>query len=196
MTAVVESPTDGPSAPQQGMEPVACAVPGGTRVPVVVEGVGGAGTVLLSGPVEGHGPEFLLAHVGRWGALPDLGATQVRGLLDASGLDGRGGGGFALGRKVSAALARGVTPAWWSMQGRASRRAARTAHSAVFDRTWYWTGPPSWRGRWVSRRSWSTSTGRLDLRRFRWPLPQPSRSSRAGRARQVRASTSASLRTS
>ena len=110
MTAVVESPTDGPSAPQQGREPVACAVPGGTRVPVVVEGVGGAGTVLLSGPVEGHGPESLLAHVGWWGALPDLGATQVRGLLDASGLDGRGGGGFPLGRKVSAALARGVTP--------------------------------------------------------------------------------------
>ncbi len=87
------------------------AAPGG-RAPdaVAVGGLGDPGTVLLSGPGTGSGPESLDAHLDRWAGLPVLDGAQVLALLRAGGLDGRGGGGFPLARKVAAALASGGPP--------------------------------------------------------------------------------------
>jgi NADH:ubiquinone oxidoreductase subunit F (NADH-binding) len=84
--------------------------PTGTMGGVSVGGLGDPGTVLLSGPGTGTGPEPLADHLRRWGPLPGLVGGQVLDLLGASGLDGRGGGGFPLGRKVAAALATGRDP--------------------------------------------------------------------------------------
>jgi len=77
---------------------------------VRVGGLGDPGTVLLSGPGTGTGPELLPAHLDRWGPLPCLDGTQVLALLQGRRLDGRGGGGFPLARKVGAALAAGGVP--------------------------------------------------------------------------------------
>ena len=77
---------------------------------VWVGGPGEPGTVLLSGPAAGSGPESLHAHRSRWGALPALDGAQVLALLRAARLDGRGGGGFPVARKVAAALTTGGRP--------------------------------------------------------------------------------------
>ena len=85
-------------------------LPGGTVGTVSVGGLGDPGTVLLSGPRRDGGRETLAGHVGRWGTLPELDGGQVLALLRSSGLDGRGGGGFPLARKVATALAGGGRP--------------------------------------------------------------------------------------
>lgn len=77
---------------------------------VFVGGPGEPGTVLLSGPGTGSGPEPLRGHRNRWGELPPLDGAQVLALLRAAGLDGRGGGGFPVARKVAAALITGGRP--------------------------------------------------------------------------------------
>ena len=73
-----------------------------------VGGAGDPGALVLSGPT-GTDPEGLVDHLARWGALPGVDGSGVRALLRASGLDGRGGGGFPLARKVETArLAVGI----------------------------------------------------------------------------------------
>ena len=66
---------------------------------------------LLSG--VGDGPS-LGAHVHRWGELPALrgerGRRELRSLVAAAGLSGRGGGAFPMARKLEAVLAQGGTP--------------------------------------------------------------------------------------
>ena len=75
-----------------------------------VGGIGDPGTVLLRGPAAGTGGGGLDGHLATWGALPVVDGSGVRALLRSSGLDGRGGGGFPLGRKVETArLATGRT---------------------------------------------------------------------------------------
>lgn len=71
---------------------------------VRIGGLGDPGTVLLSGPPASTGPESLHGHTARWGPLPELDGSQVRDLLRTSGLDGRGGAGFPMARKVATAL--------------------------------------------------------------------------------------------
>ena len=81
-------------------------VPGG----VCVGGLGDPGTVLLSGPGAASGPETWAGHQTRWGPLPPLDGAQVLSVARAAGLDGRGGGGFPLARKLETALATGGRP--------------------------------------------------------------------------------------
>jgi NADH:ubiquinone oxidoreductase subunit F (NADH-binding) len=78
----------------------------GPAVRPVVGRVGSLGTVLLSGPTADGGPADLALHVARWGALAVDTAT-ILDVLDSSEIDGRGGGGFPLRRKVDAARAAG-----------------------------------------------------------------------------------------
>src|SRR5690349_21447022 len=55
---------------------------------------------LLAGPPAAAGPESLLEHGARLGALPaGRDAAAVIPVLEASGLLGRGGAGFPVGRK-------------------------------------------------------------------------------------------------
>ncbi len=68
-------------------------------------GLGGPGTRLLSGPLPSEGAESLESHESRWGRL-DPWATRegIRHAIRSSGLDGRGGGGFPLARKLDTAI--------------------------------------------------------------------------------------------
>ncbi len=77
---------------------------------VRIGGLGEPGTVLLSGPGPGSGSESLAGHRARWGDLPGATGADVDDLLEASALDGRGGGGFPLARKVAAARDAGTAP--------------------------------------------------------------------------------------
>ena len=70
---------------------------------VDIGGLGDSGTLMLSGPTRTSGAEELAVHVTRWGHLPDFDGAEVRTLLRDSHLDGRGGGGFPLIRKVETA---------------------------------------------------------------------------------------------
>jgi NADH:ubiquinone oxidoreductase subunit F (NADH-binding) len=55
---------------------------------------------LMAGPPPGSGAERLSAHVARLGALPRIGdRSDLIAQLEASGLLGRGGAGFPVGRK-------------------------------------------------------------------------------------------------
>jgi NADH:ubiquinone oxidoreductase subunit F (NADH-binding) len=54
--------------------------------------------VLAGPPLDGR-PEALVDHVARLGALPDAAHRPVIEMLEASGLLGRGGAGFPVGRK-------------------------------------------------------------------------------------------------
>jgi NADH:ubiquinone oxidoreductase subunit F (NADH-binding) len=74
-----------------------------------IGGLGGSGTHLLSGPPPGSA-DGLAGHLGRWGALPVLDGAAIRALLRTSALDGRGGGGFPLARKVETAWLTGGKP--------------------------------------------------------------------------------------
>jgi len=75
------------------------AVPADPRI----GGVGDPGTLVLAGPPVGAGGGGLDGHLATWGALPCVDGAGVRTLLRASALDGRGGGGFPLIRKVETA---------------------------------------------------------------------------------------------
>ncbi len=69
-----------------------------------VASFGDYGARLLAGPAATDGPEPLDAHVGRLGALPLWqGDGALRAMLRESGLQGRGGGGFPMARKVETA---------------------------------------------------------------------------------------------
>jgi NADH:ubiquinone oxidoreductase subunit F (NADH-binding) len=70
---------------------------------VRIGGLGDAGTLVLSGPSSEPGGEELASHTTRWGHLPNLDGAAVRALLRNSRLDGRGGGGFPLIRKIETA---------------------------------------------------------------------------------------------
>jgi len=71
--------------------------------PVRIGSLGGDALV-LSGPPPTAGTEELSGHRSRWGELPTHDGALVRALLRDSRLDGRGGAGFPLGRKVETAL--------------------------------------------------------------------------------------------
>jgi len=75
-----------------------------------VGGIGDPGTLLLAGPPAGAGGDALDVHLRTWGRLPPGDGAGVRALLRASGLDGRGGGGFPLARKVETARFAGGRP--------------------------------------------------------------------------------------
>lgn len=83
---------------------------GASEGSVRIGGLGDPGTLLLSGPLPSAGPEALDDHVGRWGVLPGSDGGGVLALLRSSRLDGRGGGGFPLARKVATALESGGEP--------------------------------------------------------------------------------------
>ena len=70
-----------------------------------VGGLGDPGTWLLSGPDRSEGAEPYAGHLARFGSLPPLNGTAgLCSLLRESGLQGRGGGGFPLARKLEAAM--------------------------------------------------------------------------------------------
>ena len=66
--------------------------------------VGGASGLIVAGPPTSDGPEPLAAFLARLGAPPTSSPAQVLAALRLSGLQGRGGGGFPLWRKLQAAL--------------------------------------------------------------------------------------------
>jgi NADH:ubiquinone oxidoreductase subunit F (NADH-binding) len=84
----------------------------GETVPVDsrIGGVGDPGTLVLAGPPAGAGGGGLEGHLATWGALPGVDGGGVRALLRTSALDGRGGGGFPLIRKVETARFAGGIP--------------------------------------------------------------------------------------
>lgn len=75
-----------------------------------IGGVGDPGTLMLAGPPAGVGGGGLDGHLATWGALPGVDGSGVRALLRSSALDGRGGGGFPLIRKVETARFAGGVP--------------------------------------------------------------------------------------
>jgi NADH:ubiquinone oxidoreductase subunit F (NADH-binding) len=87
--------------PDLSVEPV--ATDAWSPVPLHIGGFGDPGTLLLSGPTVTTEGENLAGHTHRWGLLPDLDGPGVRAMLRDSRLDGRGGGGFPLSRKVETA---------------------------------------------------------------------------------------------
>ncbi|MGC8462521.1 MAG: NADH-ubiquinone oxidoreductase-F iron-sulfur binding region domain-containing protein [Acidimicrobiales bacterium] len=68
-------------------------------------GIGEQGARLLAGPLASAGAEPLGAHLARLGALPQVEVRQFLDEVAASGLAGRGGGGFPVARKVATARA-------------------------------------------------------------------------------------------
>jgi NADH:ubiquinone oxidoreductase subunit F (NADH-binding) len=89
--------------PDQAIDDAASPGDQWVPVPVGIGALGDAGTVVLSGPSPGAGGEEMAGHAVRWGHLPDLDGAGVRALVRDSRLDGRGGGGFPLIRKVETA---------------------------------------------------------------------------------------------
>ncbi|HET6811630.1 MAG TPA: NADH-ubiquinone oxidoreductase-F iron-sulfur binding region domain-containing protein [Acidimicrobiales bacterium] len=68
---------------------------------------------LLAGPGREEGAEAFEVHLRRLGALPDGLPSDAAGLaevIEASGLAGRGGGGFGVARKLRAARQAGIRP--------------------------------------------------------------------------------------
>ncbi len=66
--------------------------------------VGGSIGMIVAGPASSAGPEHLDDFLARWGPPPTAAPTEVMAALRSSELQGRGGGGFPLWRKVQAAL--------------------------------------------------------------------------------------------
>ena len=91
-----------PDLSAEGM--LVAAPPGASPAPVRIGHLGGDDALVLSGPGATAGTEDLVGHRSRWGAAPPHDGAHVRSLLRDSRLDGRGGGGFPLGRKVGTAL--------------------------------------------------------------------------------------------
>ncbi|MEI7860753.1 MAG: hypothetical protein WCI26_13095, partial [Acidimicrobiales bacterium] len=99
--------------PGRGVARVDSLLPGlGPQITVdaTVAGLGDPRALLLSGPPAGPIGEGLESHLARWSELPPLDGAGVRALLRASALDGRGGGGFPLARKVETAMLAGGRP--------------------------------------------------------------------------------------
>jgi NADH:ubiquinone oxidoreductase subunit F (NADH-binding) len=71
----------------------------------VLSRVGDPEGLLLAGPTAVEGPESLDAHRARLGPSPVLSGEAILSQIRASGLQGRGGGGFPLWRKLETALA-------------------------------------------------------------------------------------------
>ena len=78
--------------------------PAHPAAPVRIDRLGGPDALVLSGPPAGAGTEPLPAHRDRWGPLPGHDGAAVRALLRDSHVDGRGGGGFPVIRKIETAL--------------------------------------------------------------------------------------------
>jgi NADH:ubiquinone oxidoreductase subunit F (NADH-binding) len=78
--------------------------PDATLVPVRIGWLGGDDALVLSGPPVTVGSEGLAPHRARWGAQRAHAGAVVRALLRDSRLEGRGGAGFPLARKVETAL--------------------------------------------------------------------------------------------
>ena len=104
--------------------------PGGPRTEVAIRPSSGsvaghsAGPVrvatserLLAGPVAASGPERFVDHRARLGPLPGPGSEIIE-LLEATGIEGRGGAGFPMGRK------------WRAMADRATSGAVVLANGA------------------------------------------------------------------
>jgi NADH:ubiquinone oxidoreductase subunit F (NADH-binding) len=75
-----------------------------TRPTATTALVGDRHGALLAGPPEADGPEALGDHLARLGAPPDLAPTQVLTALRECGVEGRGGGGFPVWRKLQTAI--------------------------------------------------------------------------------------------
>ena len=69
-----------------------------------IAAIGDPAALILAGPTASEGPEPLMSHLSRSGAPPVPGRAEALDALRLSGLQGRGGGGFPLWRKVQAAL--------------------------------------------------------------------------------------------
>jgi NADH:ubiquinone oxidoreductase subunit F (NADH-binding) len=70
-----------------------------------IGGLGDSGTWLLSGPPESEAAESLDSHASRWGVLdPWSSRDWIREVIRTSGIEGRGGGGFPLSRKLDTAI--------------------------------------------------------------------------------------------
>ena len=72
--------------------------------------VGDTHALLLAGPRAAEGPEPLAQHLVRLGPVPPMSAAQIVLAVEESGIEGRGGGGFPLWRKLSAARDAGGDP--------------------------------------------------------------------------------------
>ncbi len=74
--------------------------PGGPRAEVGVSGVGRIDRAdrLLAGPMPAAGPERQIDHRARLGPLPRADAALIP-MLEAAGIEGRGGAGFSMGKK-------------------------------------------------------------------------------------------------
>jgi len=79
--------------------------------PYALARLGDVGGLLLAGPDAEAGPESWVDHVARLGAPPSLTGGEILAAIRASGLQGRGGGGFPLWRKLETALAAPGSPA-------------------------------------------------------------------------------------
>lgn len=60
--------------------------------------------ILLAGPPEPEGPESLDEHLSRLGPPPDRAPAEILATLREYGLEGRGGGGFPVWRKLQTAI--------------------------------------------------------------------------------------------
>jgi len=67
--------------------------------------IGDPNGILLAGPAPVDGPESLGSYVDRLGPAPVLSREEIFAEIRDSGLQGRGGGGFPLWRKLETALA-------------------------------------------------------------------------------------------
>ena len=67
--------------------------------------IGDPNGLLLAGPEPADGPESLESYLDRLGPAPARRREDIFAELRASGLQGRGGGGFPLWRKLETALA-------------------------------------------------------------------------------------------
>ncbi len=69
-----------------------------------IGGLGDPGTRLLAGPQAECGAESFERHLDRVGPLPGCSSSELLARVSESGLQGRGGGGFPLAKKLEAAL--------------------------------------------------------------------------------------------
>jgi NADH:ubiquinone oxidoreductase subunit F (NADH-binding) len=67
--------------------------------------IGDPNGLLLAGPELANGPESFASYIDRLGPAPAMSGGEIFAALRASGLQGRGGGGFPLWRKLETALA-------------------------------------------------------------------------------------------